>query len=1226
MKFSIRNTFLIAFLAGAIQINAQSQPATVTNDTNSSTSWVEMMQDPSVNFYTVQAAFNDYWKDRPITRGCGWKPFKRWEYMMKQRVQPDGVRPPEDATFKAYTEYMQKKDGSRSLSGNWVNIGPFTLPQGDKGYQGLGRINAIGIDPTNANTIYIGAPAGGLWKTTNFGLNWTSTTDQLPTLGVSSIAINPLNPNIVYIGTGDRDATDAAGMGVMKSFDGGLNWQPSSNGMGNKTVGRLLISPASAEILFAATNGGIFKSTDGGQNWVLKVGGTFKDLVFRPNNPSVMYGAKNGSFYISLDSGETWAEITSGLVSGSRGVIGVSQADPMTVYFMTTTDYEFSGLYRSTNGGLTFTLKSNSPNIMGWSCLGNDSGGQAWYDLDIAVDPLNAEIIYTGGVDIWKSSNGGTSWVISSHWWGDCGKPAVHADQHIFEVSPLDGKLFVGNDGGIYWTDNGGTAWHEITNGLAISQPYKLGQSATQSEMVVNGYQDNGSSIYDGTSWAAIGGGDGMECAIDYSNPAYRYVTMYYGAIERVYNNSNQGQIAGNGVNGINEEGDWVTPFILDEEDPNTMFVGYKNVWRSKNIKASGTSSVDWTKISDINTGNLTVLEQSPVNTDLLYASSGNHLYICKNAKSGSPTWNQITDKLPETANITDIESHPIEESTVYITQGSKVYKSVDKGLTWSDISSGLPGIHLNTIVYYKRSPEGLYVGADAGVYYKDKSMSNWIPFTNGLPANGKITELEIYCDPVSPANDLIKASTYGRGTWKSGLYYNDPVADFSADQTLVPINCPVNFTDKSTGVPFQWKWTFNGATPSSSTLQNPENISYPTAGIYNVKLVVSNTAGNDSTVKTGYINVSNSLGPMVGFTASPFVFCDNTTVVHFTDTSKYCPIAWHWSFDPNSIQFVNGTDSDSQNPDLIFSEYGMYTASLTVTNSVGSNTLIKNDVIIVGGYSLPFSEDFESVSFASHAWDIYNPDEKITWDIAPVAGNTPGTNAARINIFEYYAPPGRRDRLISPAMDFSSLTNVQLSFEHAYAKHYTSISDSLVVYISDDCGTTWSRVFAGGDNNTGNFATAPLTTSMFIPASPDDWCGNGSYGSNCNSIDLSAWAGKKNIKIAFESYERLGNNLYIDNVAVSGFTGIANTPLNASEMTVYPNPANRTITVKIPKTCETAQLMILNPQGQTVYQKKINATTFLSQTIDISSLGKGVYFVRLSTCDMIKTQKIVIE
>jgi PKD repeat protein len=1227
MIYSIRNAFIITWLTLAIQFNARSQTVSVAPDTASYPYWIEMMQDPTINFHAVQSAFNTYWKERPVTRGCGWKPFKRWEYMMKQRILPGGVRPSEDATFNAYTGYMQQMAGSRSLSGNWVNIGPFSLPQGGKGYRGLGRINAIGIHPTDANTIYIGAPAGGLWKTTDQGLNWTSTTDQLPTLGVSAIAIDPLNPETIYIGTGDRDASDAAGMGVMKSTDGGLTWQPANNGMGNKTVGRLLISPVDNQILFAATSSGIYKTTDGGQNWVSKSAGNYKDLVFRPNDPSVMYGANGGKFYRSSDSGETWFEITAGIASGSRGAVGVSPADPLIVYFLqTTSGNEFRGLYRSTDGGFTFTERSSSPNIMGWSCLGNDTGGQAWYDLDIAVDAVNPDIIYSGGVDIWKSTNGGSTWQISSHWWGDCGRPAVHADQHIFEVSPLDGRLYVGNDGGIYWTDNGGSAWHEISSGLAISQPYKLGQSATESELVVNGYQDNGSSIYDGNSWTAIGGGDGMECAIDYTNPSYRYITMYYGAIERVYNNSNQGQIAGNGVNGITEEGDWVTPFILDEKDPNTMFVGYKNVWRSKNIKASSTSAVGWTKISDINTSNLNVLEQSPVNTNLLYASAGNHLYLCSNAKAGSPSWNDISGNLPETNSISDIEAHPTEESTVYIIQGSKVYRSGNRGQSWTDISSGLPGIHLNTIVYYKRSPEGLYAGADAGVFYKDSSMSSWIPFTNGLPANGKITELEIYYDSLNPANDLIKASTYGRGTWKSGLYFNTPVAAFSANQTLVPVNCPINFKDESSGVPFQWKWTFNGATPSTSAIQFPENIIYQNSGIFDVKLVVSNDLGTDSIVKTSYINVSNTLTPVAGFIASPFVFCSDTSVVTFTDTSKYCPVSWHWSFEPNTVLFVNGTGPDSQNPQLVFNNDGTYTVTLTVTNNIGSNTLVKNNFIFVGGYSLPFAEDFESSSFTSKGWDIYNPDNKITWDISHIGGDGSGIHAARIDIFDYTAAPGRKDRLISPPLDFSGFTNVSLSFDHAYAKRYTTISDSLVVYISDDCGLTWSRVFAGGDNNTGNFATAPLTTQRFVPLLQEDWCGIDSYGSACKIVDLSSWAGKKNIKIAFESNMRMGNNIYLDNISVSNYTGISTDPKNVNDFTIFPNPANRSVTVQVPKTCVPAELSISNPQGRNVFKKQLTAGITVSQNIDISNLAKGVYFIRLNTCDTVKTQKMIVE
>ena len=175
------------------------------------------MKDPAVNFFNVQRAFNLYWKDRPITKGCGWKPFKRWEYMMMNRINPDGSRPSSDETYRAYTAM---KKSVRSSGGNWISLGPAEIPApGPAGYEGLGRLNVIGFHPTDANKIYVGSPAGGMWQSADGGQTWVTHTDTLLTLGVSSIIIDKNNPDIIYIGTGDRDAGDASGLGVFKSID-----------------------------------------------------------------------------------------------------------------------------------------------------------------------------------------------------------------------------------------------------------------------------------------------------------------------------------------------------------------------------------------------------------------------------------------------------------------------------------------------------------------------------------------------------------------------------------------------------------------------------------------------------------------------------------------------------------------------------------------------------------------------------------------------------------------------------------------------------------------------------------------------------------------------------------------------------------------------------------------------------------------------------------------------
>lgn len=1207
---------LIAFT----RVSAQS--ITVVADTSEYPYWISMMQDPDANFFQIQSAFNKYWENREITKGCGWKPFKRWESWMKDRVTVDGRMPAPNEVRDTYNTYMKQYDNPKSLSGEWINQGPFEI---GGGYEGLGRLNAVAFHPTNPDIVYVGAPAGGLWFTTTGGNEWSSTTDGLPTLGVSAIAIDPVNPSTIFIGTGDRDAGDAPGLGVMKTTDNGATWQSSNTGMDNITVGDLLFDPTNSQIIFAGTNSGFFKSIDGGANWVKKNNGSFKDIALKPGSNTILYGTSGGQFYRSTDAGENWFLITAGVPSGARGVIAVTPADPEIVYFLLAKgDNGFRGLYKSVNAGLTFTEMSNSPNLMGWSCNGTDSGGQAWYDLAIVADPIDANIIYVGGVNIWKSTNGGANWQINGHWYGGCSVAEVHADQHIFTFNPLNNRIYIGNDGGIYWTDNGGSQWIEITTGLPITQSYKIGQSATEEDLVVIGNQDNGTYLLDADTWTSIGGGDGMECAIDFTNPNYRYSTVYYGAMNRVIGTNAQ-QIAGNGVNGITEEGAWVTPFVMGEDNANVMFIGYKNVWRSVNIKNPSASGVQWKKISTINTSNLSVLEQSPVNTDILYASSGGSLYISTNALQDVPTWSNISSQLLSSSSVSDIEASPYEENTVYIVQDKQIFKSVDRGINWTEITGGLPDIHFSTLVYYKNSQEGIYAGSDAGVYYKDKSLTDWVPFLNGLPAAAKITELEIYYDPASPAGDKIKAGTYGRGLWKSDMYVVAPTADFSVDQPVIPSGCKVSFTDLSLGTPFQWDWAFPGGTPSTSTVKNPSEIKYDAPGSYEVQLTVTNSVGANTITKTGYVVVSDTIKPVPGFTASPVAFCDMSQIVQFTDNSKSCPYAWNWSITPNTIVFENGTDANSQNPQVRFTETGSYTVTLVALNTNGSRSITKSNYILAGGYNAPFTEDFESNSFDGRGWTIENPDNLLTWGITTVEGNTPGNNAAWMNFFNYSVPPGRRDRMISPPMNFTGSDPVFMTFDHAYANRYTSASDSLIVLVSEDCGENWVRVFAEGERGEGTLATVPKLTTEFFPAVADDWCSSG-WGSMCAIIDLSAWANKPNIKIAFEGYNRFGNNLFIDNISIAATPEVGIKSMKNNKIMIYPNPTSGSITVYSGQKVEDLTFTIFNTQGSMVYSHNFKSTSHLSETLNLGNLPKGVYFVKIAGNNTAEQQKLILR
>ena len=1211
---------LLIVMAGKTQPTAK--PA--ANDTANFPYWVQMMQDPDANFFKTQRAFNLYWKDRKITRGCGWKVFKRWEYMMQSRILPDGSRPPQDAIFNAYNQFQPN---SRSANGSWVSLGPADIPApGPAGYEGLGRINVVAFHPTNPDKFYIGAPSGGMWQTADGGTTWTTHTDTIPTLGVSAIVVDYANPEKILIGTGDRDAGDAPGMGVFKSMDGGLTWTPSKTGMNNKTVGRIIQHPTDSQIFLAATGGGVYRSTDGGATWVNTKSGGFQDIQFKPDDPNTVYAIAGPSFFRSTNNGVSFSQITSGLTGGQRGVVAVTSANPNYVYFLQSDNSSgFQSLSRSTDAGLTFTTRSTSPNILDWSCNGTDTGGQGWYDLALAADPNNAETIYVGGVNVWKSTNGGTTWVINSHWYGGCSVPAVHADCHFLTFSPVNGKLYATNDGGCWSTTNGGSTWTDHTVGMTIGQIYKLGQSQTVKNKVINGFQDNGTYGLTPDGWIQIGGGDGMECAIDYTDASYTYHTVYYGDIYRRINNADETHIAGNGVNGITEGGAWVTPFCLSAADHKGMFAGYKNIWRSFDVTSY---PVTWTKISDNLAGNNSVdmaaVENSPANPNILYVvRSDDKFFRTDNCLGSNPLWMDMTMYLPASGTITSVEANPEDENIVYISRGNGIYKSSDKGKTWTNITGNLPAVHPNTIVYYRNAPEGLYVGTDAGVYYKDQASAGWIAFSLGLPANGRITELEIYYDNDSISQDVIRASSYGRGLWGSDLYHTAPHADFTTANTTIPVSCPVGFTDSSTGVPTFFQWTFQGGTPFVSNQKNPVNIVYNTPGLYQVKLKVWNEFGSDSITKLNYMTVSGTLLPVVDFVADKFVLC-NDNIVHFTDQTTNCPISWSWQFSPNTVTYKDGTSNASQNPVVQFDAPGPYNVVLNCYSAVGGPvTATKLQYIVAGGYALPFEESFAD-GFGTKHWEIQNPDLSVTWDTISVAGTVPGSKAVWMNFFNYTLIT-HRDQLISPALDFIGYGSVVLSFRHAYEQRVRI--DSLIIKVSQDCGTSWERIWAMGPNGTPYvFVTHQSTGTAFYPQSSDDWCG-GSYGVGCYSIDLTPWAGNAEIKLMFESYAYFGNNLFLNDIRVNGTVGVEEYTKDKPLVSIYPNPNQGQFILSIRNGHQKVAMDVINLQGQIVRSDAfLLKSGTITQQLDFSGFPKGIYHIRLTDDSSTQVKKLVIE
>ena len=750
------------------------------------------MSDPQVNFFEVQQAFEKAWEgkdvtQKEVTKGKGFKPYKRWEWFMEPRTYPSGERFDPAATYNAW----QAQKGKSSIVGGggggvWTYFGNTDVPSSGGG---AGRINMVRVDPSDPNTYFGCAPGGGLWKSTNQGVSWTlMNTDDLSSIGVSDVAIDYNNTDIIYIGTGDGDAGDTYALGVLKSTDSGLTW--NTTGLSwtvqqGRRVSRLAMHPSNSSILLAATSNGVYKTTDGGATWNQEQSGNIKEVLYKPGDPSIAYACGSGNnFYRSSDGGDSWTNITSGLPTSdvSRFAMAVTPANANYVYVLAGSGNNgFRGYYRSTDSGLNFTEMSiddaSTPNLMGWATDGSDSGGQAWYDLATAADPNNADVVYTGGVNVYKSTDGGVTWSLSGHWYGGGGADYCHADIHGLEFIGNTSTLLVGCDGGVFRTADGGVNYDDVSSNLEIAQQYRLGISTANSDQLLTGWQDNGTNWKDGSNWSRPIGGDGFECIIDHTNENICYGALYYGNIRRSTTGGGGGysSIVGSNGSGVNEGGAWLTPYIMSPSDHNTLFVGKSTVYKTTD------GGANWTAGAGVSTGALDALHVAPADENYVYCSDASSMWRSTDGGANFTSLSGLSGDY-----ITYIATDPTDATRVWISLStwgggaSKVYFSDDAGATWSDFSTGLPSIPCNTIVYADGTNDGLYVGTDAGVYYRDGTFGSWQPYNSGLP-NVVITELEIHY-----ATNTIVASTYGRGVWHAPLFALPQV-----DAGLTAINNP---------------------------------------------------------------------------------------------------------------------------------------------------------------------------------------------------------------------------------------------------------------------------------------------------------------------------------------------------------------------------------------------------------------------------------------------------
>ena len=768
-------------------------------------------------FSISQEDLLDLASNASLRQKAGWKWQARRLVEIENRIDLWSNRSVIDPMIAGIHDHQSRKAKARSKQRDaiWLPVGPDLAPppNNPQYISGTGRINCITFHPTDEQTMWIGGGQGGVWKTSNGGKSWIPLGDDLPVMRISDIAFNPANPDELYISLGDyayigfglsqndRKRNFHFGLGVYKSEDGGKTWNPTGlmrdlESQDLSLTRRVFVQKSDAALVLAAGTRGIWISENDGASFQQINNRMYWDIEQHPENEQVFFASTafirtidsdHAALWKSEDFGQTWTKLNTGIPEQDtvqRIEIGISPIDPDVIFLVAAgMDGGLFGIYRSTDGGINWELRATQPNILHWFD-GSGSGGQGTYDLAILPDPHNIDRLYISGVNHWISEDGGKNWQGASHWVATHG-PSVHADHHQLKYNPLDEQYYLCHDGGISRTKalipgswqqaqsdtsyQWPTLWEHLNNSLANFSFYRLGLSSDITPDIFAGAQDLGTFLRRDQKWSYNILGDGMECAIHPQQSNIIYGSAQFG---NIYRSSDGGttieRIGVNQPNWQSEFASWTTPFKLDENNPDLIYVPASNVWLSED------GGDNFEPISNFE--NL-----FPITGFAVAKSNPNMMYVGKRVwygldqpgqilrtVDGGNSWNDITSGLPDDLIINYIDVDDDDPLHVWMvfgsySEGRKVFESFDGGDTWINISLNLPNLPANCVVHHDAVPGNpVYVGMDRGIYYKNDDMQAWELYGAQLP-NVIISELEIH----APSQQIF-AATFGRGIWRA--------------------------------------------------------------------------------------------------------------------------------------------------------------------------------------------------------------------------------------------------------------------------------------------------------------------------------------------------------------------------------------------------------------------------------------------------------------------------
>jgi len=686
----------------------------------------------------------------------------------------------------------------------WTALGPGNIG---------GRTRAIVVHPTTPATMWAASSGGGVWRTADAGVSWQPVDDFMANLATCCLVMDPTNPDVIYAGTGEGFSNVDAlrGAGIFQTIDA-TSWQhlEATTGPDFQYVNRLAIS-RDGRVVLAGTPTGILRSEDVGRaTWTRVLAEAIGDVDCHPvrATDAIAGGLNNGTAYFSTDGGLTWTPAAHQGVWSGRVEVTYALNNPNIVY--ASVDVNGGEIWRSTDGGRSYAKRASARSD---GRPAQYLGDQGWYDHVIwAGDATNADFVIAGGVDLWRSTDGGNTLIDISTWWDP---RSAHADHHCIVGHPgFDGtsnrRVFFGCDGGIYTTPDVRTVgnnaqlprsngWVELINTYSVTQFYG-GAGNPISGVIIGGTQDNGTiaahPAEGSEKWRTIFGGDGGWCAADPTDPNVFYGEYVFLNIHRntdgAITDDTDGDryISGQFWNASLRRWDWkpipftipdaknrqalfIAPFVLDPNDPHRLLAGGVSLWRTSDAKAPNTptSGPSWSAIKPSAGPPISAIAVAKGNSDIVWTGhTDGQVFRTTNGLAASPVWQRVdhTGPTPLTPRryCTGITIDPSDPQVVYVTFGGYeaggVWKTGDGGRTWTDLSASLPQAPSRALAVHPRKPQFVYLGTEVGVFASEDGGATWSP-TNEGPTNCSV-------DDLFWMKETLVAVTHGRGMFEIDL------------------------------------------------------------------------------------------------------------------------------------------------------------------------------------------------------------------------------------------------------------------------------------------------------------------------------------------------------------------------------------------------------------------------------------------------------------------------